>query len=175
MGQAVLCDMTGHTVVHLSYRTKKKLNQFEKGEDIFVLLRSSLWTQRLLVIVPKRQLLKLVNAKAAAKKSQHTNPKSFIFETNAEGAAVGTAPGGPPGWCRCSRANFTGLLLGCIEADVCNQNIRLNSLKVLPEIYTIQSFAQLLESIIENWVKKVLHSSPISIFFKICERCSYFI
>ena len=50
----------------------------------------------------------------------------------------------------------TGLVLGCIEAKFCKiicVGIRIY-LKALTEIYTMHSFAQLLESIIENWGKK---------------------
>ena len=44
----------------------------------------------------------------------------------------------------------------CVEAKVCKQIILYMRFKALAEIYTMHSFAQLLESIIENWGKKDL-------------------
>ena len=44
----------------------------------------------------------------------------------------------PGGSVRGERANFTGLVLGCIEAKFCNKNMRWTA---LAEIYTMHSFA----------------------------------
>ena len=40
-------------------------------------------------------------------------------------------------------ANFTGLVLGCIETKFCKKIIQNMRLKALAEIYTMHSFAQL--------------------------------
>ena len=55
------------------------------------------------------------------------------------------------------RAHFARLVLGCMEADVCN---RLMRLKALAEIYTIHTFAQLgspkCSSIVANMLMNLL-------------------
>ena len=74
-------------------------------------------------------------------------------------AASGAARGGAAA--PLDRANFTGLVLGCIEAKFCKKiNMRL---KALVEIDTMHSFAQLQNHI---FFKKLVEFAKFAIFFR---------